>query len=431
MPQPTPRHLLIVLMACLVLDRTSAAAQEIVATPAKSGGVYEIGEKIAWKVSLKGDGAGDVKQIAYTIKKGGLTVVKQGTIDLADNAGALETSIDEPNTILVEFKAKAGGKDLKALVGAVAAPDRIKPSAAPPEDFDAFWKAKITELTAVPVNEKLEPVDVERPTIEYFKITMDNIRGTHVRGQLARPKKEGKRPALLLVQYAGVYPLQKDWVIRRAEQGWLVLNINAHDLPIDEPAEFYKKASETTLKDYMSIGAEDRETSYFLRMYLGCYRAADYLAGRPDWDGKTLVVMGTSQGGQQSLVTAGMHPRITHMIANVPAGCDVTAAHAGRAFGFPYWANYAKWKKNDKILETGRYFDAAHFTDRAKCPSIVALGLIDETCPPAGVLAACNQLQGPKEVIIMENSDHQGRKNSQAEFYKRSEAKLRDLVKGQ
>jgi len=66
----------------------------------------------------------------------------------------------------------------------------------------------------------------------------------------------------------------------------------------------------------MSIGDEDREKSYFLRMYLGCYRAVEYLASRPDWDGKTLVVMGTSQGGQQSIVTAGLNPRITAMMAN-------------------------------------------------------------------------------------------------------------------
>jgi cephalosporin-C deacetylase-like acetyl esterase len=39
-------------------------------------------------------------------------------------------------------------------------------------------------------------------------------------------------------------------------------------------------------------------------MYLGDYRAVEYLASLPDWDGKTLVVMGTSMGGQQSLCVA-------------------------------------------------------------------------------------------------------------------------------
>ena len=61
----------------------------------------------------------------------------------------------------------------------------------------------------------------------------------------------------------------------------------------------------------------------------------------------------------------------------------------------------------------------------------MGLGLIDETCPPAGVFAACNQIQGPKEVVVMVNSDHQGKHNSQAAYYTRSEQWFRSLVKGE
>src|SRR5436305_1420698 len=86
------------------------------------------------------------------------------------------------------------------------------------------------------------------------------------------------------------------------------------------------------------MGNDDREKSYFLRMYLSCYRAAQYLSERPEWDGKNLVVIGTSQGGQQSIVTAGMHPKISAMLAMVPGGCDITAPTLGRAAGFPDWA---------------------------------------------------------------------------------------------
>jgi cephalosporin-C deacetylase-like acetyl esterase len=131
---------------------------------------------------------------------------------------------------------------------------------------------------------------------DYWKITLDNIRGSKVRGQLARPKTGNKLPALLVVQWAGIYPLEKEWATGRAREGWLTLNINAHDLPIDAPAEFYKTQQETTLKDYTNIGNNDREKNYFLRMYLSCYRAADYLASHPDWDGKTLLVQGCQSG---------------------------------------------------------------------------------------------------------------------------------------
>ena len=185
----------------------------------------------------------------------------------------------------------------------------------------------------------------------------------------------------------------------------------AHDLPFDQPQEFYKKIASTTLKDYPAIGNDDREKSYFLRMYLGCYRAADYLANRPDWDGRTMVVTGTSQGGQQSIITAAISPKITALMADVPAGCDPTGLAVDRMPGWPYSGGNMANARKPNVAETSRYFDAVNFASRVKCPALVATGLIDVTCPPAGVLAACNQFQGPKEVLIMVNAAPQRRPN--------------------
>ena len=66
----------------------------------------------------------------------------------------------------------------------------------------------------------------------------------------------------------------------------------------------------------------------------------------------------------------------------------------------------------------------------SKCPALVGLGLIDVTCPPAGVLAAANQLKGPKEILILPGSDHQGVNNTQAPYWKRSEEWLKALAAG-
>jgi len=70
---------------------------------------------------------------------------------------------------------------------------------------------------------ELVPADGDKPGVDYFKVTMDNIRGSRIRRQLARPKAGGKLPAMLIVQWAGVYPLQKGWVTERAAEGWLAL----------------------------------------------------------------------------------------------------------------------------------------------------------------------------------------------------------------
>jgi cephalosporin-C deacetylase len=429
------RRMLIPIVACFLI--APAASAQIVAIPLKPDGIYEVGEKVAWTIETRahkaheGKNPGpDVNEVSYVLKRDGETPYKEGTLDVSAGPASLETSLDGPGAILLELGLK-GGQRPTARAGALVAPGKIQPLSSKPADFDEFWAAKLKDLAAVPANPQAELADGGSPDVDYFKLRMDNVNGSHIHGQLAKPKKEGKFPALLILQWAGVYGLPKDRVTGRAKQGWLALNIEPHDLPFDRPNEFYQDASRTTLRSYHTQGNDDREKSYFLRMYLSCYRAAEFLAGHPDWDGKTLVVLGTSMGGQQSFAAAGLHQKVSVLIANVPAGCDVTGPKFGRAAGFPGWAAQARAKKDDRILEVGRYYDPANFAPRFKGPALVAMGLIDETCPPAGVYAALNQLGGQTEPVVMVTSGHQNVNNSQAPFNTRSETWLRSLANGE
>lgn len=407
------------------LFTSASVATEITATPAHADGIYTVGEKVSWRVTAPGAAA-----VHGTVKENDTKVLWQGDLALADGGAVLETSLPEPGMLLVSLSAKIQGQEAKLLLGAAVAPQAIQPSAPRPADFDAFWQSKIKALQAIPANPALTPDDAGDAAVEYAKLTLDNINGTHVYGQLARPKREGKFPAMLIVQWAGVYGLPKSNVVNPAKNGWLALNIMAHDLPFDQPEDFYKKTAATTLKDYTSIGNENRETSYFLRMLLGCYRAADYLTQRPDWDGRVFVVTGTSQGGLQGLATAGLHPKVTAVLVCVPAGCDTTGPQAGRSVSWPYWFRSTQGKDAAKVTETSRYFDGVNFATNIRCPALIALGLIDQTSCPAGVFAAFNQIKGPKEAVVMVDSPHQNKNNAQAPWSRHSQEWLNALLKG-
>jgi cephalosporin-C deacetylase len=387
--------------------------------PDRSDGVYEVGDTVHWKVEWGGDGAPPAAQ--YTLRSGGLKEVGRGNLDFQNGVATFDTKFDAPGTMLAEVTWQPDSRANRATAGAVAAPDRITPSAPPPRDFDAFWSAKIKELAKVPFNPQLEPAPVDKPGVSYWKVTLDNIRGAHIHGQLARPTAEGRYPAMLIVQWAGVYPLQRGWVTDRAAEGWLALNIEAHDIPIDAPASYYAQQSAGPLNNYFAIGSDDREKSYFLRMYLSAYQALEYLKTRPEWDHKTLIVRGTSQGGQQTLMLAGLHPKdLTAALALVPAGCDMLAPEQGRAAGYPYWLNDTQGGKDpQKVRETSRYFDNVNFARHIRCPVLVGLGLRDETCPPAGVLAALHEAHAPKELVILPKSGHQDENGSQQPYYAR------------
>jgi cephalosporin-C deacetylase len=415
------KYFLVSLLGALVSSNL-CRAQSMAVAPDKSDGVYQVGDTVHWTVEWKG--ASNAPAAHYTLKSGGLTEVGQGDLTFSNNVATLESKFDKPNTMLLEVDWQPKNNFDRVWGGAVAAPDKILAAAPPPDDFDAFWKAKLEELAKIPANAQLEKADSGKPGVEYWKITLDNIGGTHVQGQIARPEDGEKFPALLILQYAGVYGLQKSWVTDRAKDGWLALDIEAHDIPIDNPDSYYKKISVPggALNNYWNIGNDDRDKSYYLRMYLSCVQAMEYLKSRPDWNGKTLVVMGQSQGGQQTLMLAGLCPNdVTAALALVPAASDMLAPEIGRATGFPNWYNNINGKDPKKVHETSRYYDPANFARNIKCPVLIALGLHDEQlAPPSSILADVNEITSPKEVIILANSGHQNVHGSQEPFFHRA-----------
>jgi cephalosporin-C deacetylase-like acetyl esterase len=253
--------------------------------------------------------------------------------------------------------------------------------------------------------------------VELYTVTLDSL-GSHVQGYLARPSKEGKFPALVVFQYAGVYALQPQTVTNRAAEGWLAFDVDSHDIPPSQASG--------VSTDYQAIGNTDRETSYFLNMYLRDSRAIDYIASRLDWDGKTIVIMGTSMGGQQSLVTAGLNPKVTAVIVNEPSGADSNGDLHGRKAGYPNWPS-----DNPAVMKTALYFDTVNFASRVKAPVLAAMGFIDTIAPPAGIWTAINQIPGPKEAIPMVESDHNNiTPEKQGAFNSRSEEVLAIILKG-
>lgn len=426
-PSSNPLRTVFAALVLALLAGGVCRAQQLKFTPYKAGGVYAVGEKVGWTAEPP-----PARAAAYTyaVRKNNQTVIKTGTLDFSSGRAVIETTLDEPAMVYVQVTAAGGagpGGAADVALGAAVAPERLRPSAPRPADFDAFWSAKIRALKAVPENAVLTPSDSGRDGVEYATIRMDNVGGAHVWGQLAKPRRPGKFPALVIFQWAGgPYPLQRQWVTDRAAEGWLALNIEPHDVPPDRPQSFYD-ALPQELKNYHAIGREDRERSYFLRMYLADYRAVDYVTRHPDWDGRTLVVMGTSMGGQQSLAVAGLHPRITHVVVNEPAGCDTNGPLKGRASGYPNWPS-----DDPRVMRTALYFDPVNFAPRIRAASLVAIGFVDTVTPPVGIWIAFNQIRGPKEAVPMVDSphNHQATPEQQRPYTARSAQWLDALVRG-
>jgi cephalosporin-C deacetylase len=416
--------------ALSLAQRGAPIPQQLTFTPYHATGIYEIGETVGWTVT---PGPSEVTySYNWTIRKNNAVVLRQGKLDLSSGKDKIEIAGEEPEMIYVAIephaklasetpapeaaaaapaalpapggpgRGEAGGyvggntgrnTGLYA-VGAAVAPTRIGLATPRPADFDAFWDGKLAEQEKIPINPTLTTVQTDVPGVEMSTFALDAL-GSHAQGYVARPATEGRFPALILLQYAGVYALNAGEMAQRAADGWLTIDVDSHDKLPSDP-------SGNVPRNYHAMGNTDREKSYFLNMYLRDSRVLDYLMTRPDWDGKTIVLMGTSMGGQQSLVLAGLRPeKITAVLVCVPSGTDANGDLHGRKAGYPNWPS-----DNPEVMKTAIYFDPINFASRIKAPVLAAIGFIDTTSPPTGIWTVLNQIPVPKEPLPMIESEH-------------------------
>ena len=350
-----------VLFLCTVLFVCSSAIaqrtpipQQLTFSPYHANGIYKIGETVGWTVTPGPETP--TYSYKWTIRRNNAVVLKEGKLDLSSGKDTIEIVGDQPEMIYVAIEpyaalavapsapATSGGQSSPGTpnpssptpdaastaaaqsgsatasagstpqpphwiggntgrnnglyaVGAAVAPTEIPLSTPRPSDFDAFWGGKLALQAKVPVDAVLTPVATDVPGVEMSIFALDAL-GSKAHGYVARPVADGKYPALIVLQYAGVYALNAHADAEHAADGWLVLNVDSHDKLPSDP-------SGGIPTNYNAVGNTDREKSYFLDMYLRDSRVLDYLASRPDWDGKTVVLTGGSMGGQQSIVLAG------------------------------------------------------------------------------------------------------------------------------
>lgn len=327
-------------------------------------------------------------------------------------------TLAQPGFLRCKVSIDVAGKTYRGAATAAFAPEKIAALQTEPADFDAFWKSGKDELAGIPLDARLTllpeasagPVNVYHVSIRTVGPSWTAV-PARVYGILCEPKKPGRYPAILKVPGAGVRPYSGDPDL--AARGAIVLEIGIHGIPVNLPKETYDALGAGALLGYWSFNLDDRNAFYYRRVYLSCLRANDFLVSRESWDGKNLLVMGASQGGQLSIVAAALDPRVTALASTHPAFCDVEAALHGRAGGWPhpFQPDAATGKPSvhatDAKIATARYYDTVNFARRLKAPGFFTWGYNDEVCPPTSTFAAYNAVTAPKELTVMPEIGHQ------------------------
>ncbi len=385
-------------ITCSAVAQDKSPALSIKVHTDREDAVYKVGEQAEFVIEVSSETGLASDSVTCIVTEDGVKPQAPQKVALQDGKATFRATLDKPGFILL----KTSANQVTALASAAFSPLEIKPSLPVPDDFDAFWAEQKKALAAVPMKVSLEKVELPKPTYQAFDAKIDCV-GAPVSGYFGKPNAAEPKslPAILLVHGAGVRSASLSslgWTQQKG--GMLAMDINAHGIENGKPNEFYQQLANNELKDYRSIGRDDRAKCYFTGMFLRLIRAIDFLTAQPEWDGKTLIVYGSSQGGFQALAAAGLDDRVSFICAGVPAGCDHTGSEVGRINGWPKLVPISPEGKADPtVLQVARYVDCVNFATRAKCRgAALTVGYIDTVCPPTSVYAAYNALSIPKSI---------------------------------
>ncbi len=382
-----------------------AATVRVVVAPDHRDWTYGLGEPAHFAVSVTADSEPiDSVTVTYSVGPDMFPGEKK-TVPLP--AGGLSVdggTMTEPGFLRCIVTTQVAGRSYRGLATAAFAPEAIKATQVEPADFDAFWAAGKADLAKVPLDAKLVLMpEACTSSVDVYHVSFQTVgRGpvqARIYGILCEPRAPGHYPAILKVPGAGVRPYSGD--PEMAAKGAIVLEIGIHGIPVNMAKDVYDVLYAGGLNGYWLYNLDDREHYYYHRVYLSCVRANDFLASRPGWDGRNLLVMGASQGGQLSIVTAALDPRVTGLSATHPAGCDLSAELHGRAGGWPHpFMPGPDGKPSPQAtpakIETATYYDTANFARRVRVPGYYNWGYNDEVCPPTAAYAAYNLITAPK-----------------------------------
>ncbi|MCE5230349.1 acetylxylan esterase [bacterium] len=383
----------------LVLMLTSASANAAVSVSVDhADGVYALGTPASF--SLTSTSAGN-----YTISfiRDGLITTETTTVYLSATPVVIKKTLYQPGWLMI----RNGSTDLN---GAIWDPYHLQPGMGSPADFESWWTTQKNKLAGSYTPEIVSmTTSISGANLWHVKLPMPE--GRQVQGYLTKPIGAAAKslPAILYTHGSGVVGSTiRSPFICNGTLSSIAFDINAHGIDDGQPKSYYDALDAGELKYYRTEGWDSRDTVYFRLMYLRALRAIDFLTKQPEWDGKTLVVFGSSQGGAQNLAVAGLDSRVTVVVAGAPAICDQNAWVNNRRAGWPQIvAVSGGTPTNPSISNTALYYDSVNFARRIKAASFFSTGLIDNTCPSVSVLPAYNLLQSEtKKIMIVPKRGH-------------------------
>lgn len=284
-----------------------------------------------------------------------------------------------------------------------------------PRDFDSYWDKALKEMRSVKPQLELVPNrTIQAPYAEMFDMYWTGVGGARIHARLLRPKG-AKRPGPGLCIFHGYSGNAGDWSdkLHYVAAGFTVAAMDCRGQ--GGSSEDRGGAKGNTLQGHIIRGLDDKpEKMLYRQIFLDTAQMAGLVMAMPGVDPRRVGAIGASQGGGLTLACAALEPRIARAAPIYPFLCDYQRVwemdQAKNAYDElqQYFRRFDPTHAREKEIFTKLgYIDNQHLASRIKAKILMAVGLMDDICPPSTQFAAYNKIRSQKEVVLYPDFGHE------------------------
>ena len=284
-----------------------------------------------------------------------------------------------------------------------------------PEDHEEYWERGLAEMRSLDPQIELIPASFKVPNADCFDLYFTGVRGARIHAKYLRPTRAAE-PHPAVVQFHGYSGSCGDWhdKLGYVAMGYSILAMDCRGQ--GGRSQDIGGVIGNTYRGHIIRGLDDApENLLFRQIYLDTAQLAGIAMELPEVDPARVCAIGGSQGGGLTLACASLEPRVAKAIPIFPFLCDYQrvwemdlAAGAYEELKTYFRLFDPRHEREPEVFRRLGYIDCQHLAPRIKAQVLMAVGLMDTTCPPSTQFAAYNKITSPKKLAIYPDFGHEG-----------------------
>jgi len=285
-----------------------------------------------------------------------------------------------------------------------------------PDDFDSYWADALQEMQAVDPNVDLIPADFQTSFADCFHMYFTGVKGARIHAKLLRPKQLQASNHPALVMFHGYSGSSGDWIdkLPYVAAGFVVVAMDCRGQ--GGLSEDVGGHAGTTHRGQIIRGLDgDPHNMLFRHIFLDTAQLAGLVMDFDEVDAGRVGATGGSQGGGLTLACSALEPRIKLSAPVFPFLTDYQrvwemdqAKNAYEELRIYFRHHDPLHEREQEVFTKLGYIDVQHLASRIEADVLMAVGLMDQICPPSTQFAAYNKITSTKSLAVYPDFGHEG-----------------------